>query len=159
MLRANGQETAVEKRSRYWILDCILALTAVALGTTALCSFAGLAAQPQSVIALSIEALVCVAAVAVTALFAGFLWRDQRRPERRNAVRAHQERHAMMIRRESLRHPGIGVAAPTPVAPGVMQGAPETLLVTSVTDVKAARRVHRRQQARRAAEAVTATAA
>jgi uncharacterized iron-regulated membrane protein len=159
LLRANGQqEIAVDKRNHYWILDCILALTAIALGTAALCSFIGVALPPRLGWVSSIEVLVCVAALIVGALFAGFVWREQRQPGRRHAVRAHQERHALMMRRAS-QLPAIGVAEPAPVASAETKDTPETLLVTSLTDVKAERRVQRRQQARKAAEAVAATAA
>ncbi|PWT70947.1 MAG: hypothetical protein C5B46_08965 [Proteobacteria bacterium] len=156
---ANGQETAVEKRNHYWILDCILALTAVALGTAALCSFVGIAVRPQSAMAVSIEALVCVAALVVGGLFAGFLWRDQFQPGRRHAMRVHQERHALMMRRESERLAPVGVpeleAATSPAA----EGTPETLLVTSLTEIQAERSVTGQRQARRAAEEFTANAA
>ena len=149
----------MEKRNHYWVLDCILALTAIALGTTALCSFAGLAAPSQSGTALGIELFVCAAAVGVAALFAGFVWRDQRQTgRRRHAVRAHQERHALMMRRELQRGAEIGVAQPVAPAPAEAYETPETLLVTSLTDVKAERRVQSRQQARRV-EAVAEAAA
>ena len=150
----------MEKRNHYWVLDCVLALTAIALGTAALCSFAGIAIPPQSGVALGIEVLVCIAALAVGGLFARFLWREQkgeqRQPGRRHRVRAYQERLALMMRREARRLAPVGVqAAPTPAAEA--EGTPETLLVTSLTDVKAERRAQRRQ--RRAAEATAAEAA
>ena len=143
----------MEKRNHYWVLDCILALTAIALGTAALCSFVGVAIPPRSGIALSLEALVCVAALVVGALFAGFVSRDQHRPGRRHAVRAHQERHAMMMRRESERFAEVRIAQPESAEPAQTPETPETLLVTSLTDVEAERRVQRRQRARLAAEA------
>jgi len=153
-LRANGQqEIAVDKRNHYWILDCILALTAIALGTAALCSFVGVAVPPSGWLS-SIEVLVCVAALVVGALFAGFAWREQRQPGRRHAVRAHQERHALMMRRASQQLPVIGEAEPAPAPSAETKDTPETLLVTSLTDVKA----ERRKQTRRSEEAV-ATAA
>ena len=102
---------------------------------------------------------VIARALVVGALFAGFVWRDQRQPGRRHAVRAHQERHAMMMRRESQRL-APAVAPQATAEPAEAKGTPETLLVTSLTDVKTERRVQRRQQARRAAEtAAAATAA
>jgi hypothetical protein len=147
----------VDKRTHYWILDCILALTAIALGTAALCSFAGVAMPPSGWLS-SIEVLVCVAALVVGALFAEFVWREQRQPGRRHAVRAHQERHALMMRRASQQLPAIGVGEAVPAASAETKDTPETLLVTSLTDVEAERRVQHRQRARRAEEAV-ATAA
>ena len=148
----------MDKRNHYWILDCILALTAIALGTAALCSFIGVAGPLQSGWVSSIEVLVCVAALVIGAVFAGFVWREQRQPGRRHAVRAHQERHALMMRRASQQLPAIGVAEPVPTATSETKGRPETPLVRSFTDVQAERRTQRRQQARRAEEAV-ATAA
>ena len=151
----------MEKRNHYWVLDCILALTAIALGTAALCSFAGVAIPPQSGVALGIEVLVCIAALAVGGLFAGFLWREQKRkqrqPGRRYSVRAYQERHALMMRREAQRLAPVGDVQPAPATAAEAEGTPETLLVTSLTDVKAERRAQRRQ--RRAAEAKAAEAA
>jgi hypothetical protein len=148
----------VEKRNQYWLLDCILALTAIALGAAALCSLVGVAVPPQSGIALSIEVLVCVAALVVGALFAGFMWRDQLRPGRRHAVRAHQERHAMMMRREAQRFAPVAVPQPAESAPAEAKATPETLLATSLTDVKAEARAQRRH-VRRATEEVAVTAA
>jgi hypothetical protein len=107
---------------------------------------------------LGIELFVCAAAVGVAALFAGFVWRDQRQTgRRRHAARAHQERHALMMRRESQRTVS-GAAEPVAPASAEAYETPETLLVTSLTDVEAERRVQSRQQARRA-EAVAEAAA
>jgi hypothetical protein len=146
-LRANGQqEIAVDKRNHYWILDCILALTAIALGTAALCSFVGVAVPPSGWMS-SIEALVCVAVLVVGGLFAGFLWGEQRQPGRRHAVRAHQERHALMMRRASHQSPAIGVAETVRAASSETKDTPETLLVKSLTDVKAERRGRRTEEA------------
>src|ERR1700746_3910081 len=116
------EEIAVETKTRYWMLDCILAITAIALGTAALCSFVGAAVPAHSALVSSIEVLVCVAALVVGALFAGFVWRDQRQPGRRHAMRAHQERHAMMMRRASQVLPAFGVAEPTPAASADTKG-------------------------------------
>jgi hypothetical protein len=133
------------------------------LGTTALCSFAGLAALWQSEVVFGLELFFYIAAVIASSLFIGFVWRDGRYIPRRNQIRAHQERHAMMLSRESQAVEEITIVAPTPVAaeadePAKVDEVPETLLVTSLTDVVAERSVQRRQQARRAAEAL-ATAA
>jgi hypothetical protein len=150
----------VEKRNHYWLLDCVLALTAIALGIAALFSLLGLDVPPQSAIALGMEALLCAVALGAGVLFAGLLWRDRRQTPLRKQIRAHQERHALMLRRESQRTAEIFAAAPPVSAPAVEgEPIPETLLVTSLTDVKAGRSVERRQQARRTAEAAVATAA
>lgn len=152
----------MEERNHYWLLDCVLALTAIALGIAALFSFVGLDVPPRSAIALGMEALVCAVALGVGVLFTGLLWRDRRQTPLRKKIRAHQERHALMLGRESQREAEIVVAAPPVSAPAIgEEPTPETLLVTSLTDltdVRAERSVERRQQARRAAEAV-ATAA
>ena len=51
----------------------------------------------------------------------------------------------MMMRRESRRLAETGAAEPAPAAHIDTTSTPETLLVTSLTDVKAERRVQRRQ--------------
>lgn len=148
----------MEKRDHYWVLDCILALTAIVLGTAALCSFAGLALPPQSGFALGAEALLCGVGAGISLLFAGFLWRDDRRLPRRQAVKAHQERHAMLIRRE-LGLTGLSVIAREPAKPAKTVETPETLLVTSLPEAKAQRRVQRHRQASRRTLALSAAAA
>jgi len=161
LLQAIGQveEIAVETKNRYWMLDCILAITAIALGTTAVCSFAGLAVPSSSGATLAVEVLICGAAIGVGLLFAGFVWRDHNEAMRATDFRAHQELHARFMKRVAPRPAVISVAAPAPIAPAKTVETPETMLVTSLTNVKAERRVQRRQQARRPAQAVVATAA
>ena len=149
----------METRNHYWLMDCVLALTAIALGVASLFSFVGLDVPPRSAIALGMEALVCAVAFGVGVLFARLLWRDRRQTPLRKQIRAHQERHALMLRRESQRVAEVVVAAPPVSVQTVeVEPTPETLLVTSLTDLKAERSVERRQQARRPAEPV-ATAA
>jgi hypothetical protein len=132
----------VEKRTHYWLLDGVLALTAIALGIAALFSFVGLDVPPRSAIGLGMEALACAVALGVGVFFAGLLWRDRRQAPLRKQIRAHQERHALMLRRESQRVAEIVVAAPPMSAPAVEgEPTPETLLVTSLTDDKAERNV------------------
>ncbi|HTR58636.1 MAG TPA: hypothetical protein VMM27_10715 [Casimicrobiaceae bacterium] len=150
----------METRNHYWLLDCILALTAIALGTTALCSFAGVA-ESESVLVFAAELLACVAAVIASSLFIGFAWHDHRANERAADLRAHQELHAAFMKRIAPRIVETPVVAPEPVAADESPKAdevPETLLVTSLTDAMAERSVQRRQQARRAVEAVAAAA-
>jgi len=148
----------VEKRTYYWVLDCVLTLTAVALGTAALCSFAGVVLPTQSGLTLGVEAVLCGAGAGIGLLFAGFLWRNHPRLPRRQAVKAHQEQHAMMIRRE-LGMTGLSVIASEPAKLARIVETPETLLVTSLTGVKAQRRAQRRHPASRHALAVSGAAA
>jgi len=152
----------VETRNRYWMLDCILAITAIALGTTAVCSFAGLAVPPQSGMTLAVEVLICGAAIGIGLLFAALVWHEHREAMRVSEPRSHQELHARFMKRVAPRIVEIPVVAPVPFAADESANAyevPETLLVTSLTDVKTERSVQRRQQARRAAEKAAATAA
>jgi hypothetical protein len=149
----------VETKNRYWMLDCILAITAIALGTTGICSFAGLAVPSPSGATLAVEVLICGAAIGVGFLFAVPVWHDYREAMRAADFRAHQELHARFMKRVAPRAAVIGVAALAPTVPAKAVETPETMLVTSLTNVKAERRVQRRQHARRPAQAVAATAA
>jgi hypothetical protein len=139
-------------RNQYWVLDCIIALTAVALGSAALCSFVGVAMPSLPGPALSVEALLCGVGIVGGLLFAGYVWRDHRYAARGTnirSLRAHQERHAKMLERASHRAGEVAVAAPESREPGKAPATPETMLATSLTSYKAGRSV--RQNGRRTA--------
>jgi hypothetical protein len=146
----------VEARNHYWVLDCILALTAVVLGGAALSSFAGVAVPPGSWVTTGAVALVCGAGAGVALLFAGFVWRESRRRPQRGAARLHQERHAMMIRREHGMA-GLSIVGTPAAKPAEASETPETLLATSLIDVKA--KQHSQQRRRRAPRRAVAVAA
>jgi len=139
-------------RNHYWLLDCIIALTAIVLGTTALCSFIGFAMASLPGTALSAEAVLCGMGIIVGLAFAGYVWREHRDAARHTSVRtlrAYQERHAMMLKRASNRAAEIPVAVPESHEPATARETPETMLVTSLTNVKA-KSGKTRKQARRA---------
>ena len=134
-------------RNHYWILDCIIALTAVMLGTTALCSFVGLAMPSLPGMALSAEGVLCGMGIMV-GLFAGYVWREHRDTARRVSVRtlrAYQERHALMLKRASNRAVEIPVVVPESHEPAIARETPETVMATSFTKVKAERAKYRKQ--------------
>jgi len=146
-------------RNHYWILDCIIALTVVMLGTTALCSFVGLAMPSLPGMALSAEGVLCGMGIIVGLLFAGYVWREHRDAARRvsvRALRAYQERHALMLKRVSNRAAEIPVVAPESHEPATARETPETVMATSFTNVKAERAKYRKQARRAVAVPVAA---
>jgi len=129
-------------RNHYWILDCVIALTAVVLGMTALCSFIGVALPSLPGAALSAEAVLCGMGIAVGLLFAGYVWREHRYAGRNTSIRslrAYQERHAKMLERASPPRETL-VVAPESIEPAKAPETPETLLATSLTTHKMERR-------------------
>ena len=146
-------------RNHYWILDCIIALTAVMLGTTALCSFVGLAMPSLPGMALSVKGVLCGMGILVALLFASYVWREHRDAARRTSVRtlrAYQERHAMMLKRASNRAAEIPVVVPESPEPAIAREMPETVMATSLTNVKAERAKYRKQARRAVAVPVAA---
>ena len=125
----------------YWILDCVVALTAIVLGATGLCSFAVLAMMPRGGAALSLEALVCAASLVLGFVFARLAWRS-RRDGRPGEVLRHTR-----ILRQVLERRGRRRAVST-----ASRGVPETLLASSFVRVRA----DRSRQIRRAMAAALA---
>jgi hypothetical protein len=144
-------------RNHYWVLDCIIALTAVALGTAALCSFVGVAIPSLPGPALSTEAVLCGLGIAAGLAFAGYAWREHRRAApgtNIRSLRAYQERHARMLDRASHRAGEVSTMTPESREPVMTHETPETMLATSLTSYKTERRVQR--HARRATVAAAA---
>jgi len=124
----------------YWILDCIVALTAIVLGATGLCSFAVLAMMPRGGAALSVEAVVCAASLVLGLVFARFAWRSRREGRPGDVLR-----HVRLLRRAVERQGRRRTR-------GHSLTLPETLLATSLVKVRA----ERSRQMRRAMAAALA---
>lgn len=146
----------METRNHYWVLDCILTLTAVVLAAAALCSFAGIALPPQSGIALAAKAVLCGVVAWIGLLFAALVRRDHHGLPLRGAVRLHQQLHAMMIGRERGMT-GLSVVTCAAAKPQKALETPETLLATSLIDRKATH--HHQQRRHRAVRRAVALAA
>jgi hypothetical protein len=112
----------------FWILDCVIALTAIVLGATGLCSFALLAMTPRGGAALGVEALVCAISLALGLVFARFAWRGRHEGRAGDVVR-----HARVLRLAMERR---GRRRPVAAA---FRATPETLLATSLVGVRAGR--------------------
>jgi hypothetical protein len=101
-VRSRADRLAMRARSQYWILDCVLALTAIALGTVVMCAVMAVALPSQSGIALGAQAVVWARALAASLLFIAVVWQDQPGPGPAQ-VRAFQANHANMLKRVSRR--------------------------------------------------------
>jgi hypothetical protein len=125
----------------YWILDCIVALTAIVLGATGLCSFAVLAMMPRGGATLSVETVVCAFSVVLGLVFARLAWRARREGRPGDVLR-----HARLLRQVLERHGRRRAVA------RAFRATPETLLATSLVRVRA----ERGRQIRRAMAAALA---
>lgn len=151
----------MEPKNRYWILDCILALTAIVLGTTALCSFAEAILPAQWGINLSVQVLICVTGACIGLRFAGFVWWDHYEASRAAGIRPHRELQAMSLEPVVPHAAAIPVVSPVSDSPAETvetQDLPEAPLVTSLTKARVERAVKSRRQRRRAVGAVAVVA-